>query len=46
MQDQLRTIGRNRGKSGVLSFQEKSGLINWIIKMQRHGHPIIKVNAV
>ena len=35
-----KTIGRKCGKSRVLSFDEGSELVTFILKMQRLGHPI------
>lgn len=35
-----RTVGRHRGRPGVLSFEEEELLVQWISKMQDIGHPV------
>lgn len=35
-----RTVGRHRGRPGVLTVAEESLLVAWILKMQDIGHPV------
>ena len=35
-----RTIKRKKGRQGVLSVEEESALVKWMLEMQEHAHPI------
>ena len=35
-----RTIKRKKGQQGVLSVEEESALVKWMLEMQEHVHPI------
>ena len=35
-----RTVQRNKGRQGVLTKDEESALVQWILQMQEHAHPI------